>query len=131
MQQLQFEASWNKTLSTKDRELIQTIFDETKNVNHFGIQFTPIREAINHKQELLVTVIVHNFSQNPFLFNNTRIAFCNNHEVIVEKVFTLPTITIPPFVSMPWTFIFPAFDGELEKITSTGTLKFIENEFTT
>lgn len=107
MQQLQFEASWEKALSSKDRHLIETIFNETKYNGGSAIVFSPIREAINYKKELLLTVLVHNFSQEPFTFENTRVAYLNGQEVLAESIFTLPALTIPPHVSMPWTLIFP------------------------
>jgi len=111
MQQLQFESSWEKALSTQDRDYIEKLFNDTKGQHHATIVFSPIREAINHRNELLITVLVHNFSQNPFTFEDTRIVYSNEHEALAENVFTLPTFTIPPQVSMPWTFIFPVHQG--------------------
>lgn len=112
MQQLQFESSWDKALSAQDRDHIEKIFNETKQQHHSTIVLSPIREAINHKNELLITVLVHNFSQNTFTFENTRLVYSNGLEVLAEKVFTLPTLTIPPQVSIPWTFIFPIHQGK-------------------
>ena len=111
MQQLQFESSWDKTLSAQDRDYIEKLFNDTKGQHHSTIVFSPIREAINHRNELLITVLVHNFSQHPFTFEDTRLVYSNEQEVLAENVFTLPTLTIPPQVSMPWTFIFPVHQG--------------------
>ncbi|MEK4229745.1 SLAP domain-containing protein [Solibacillus sp. FSL H8-0538] len=108
MQQLQFEASWNKALATQDRHTIEKIFTETKQPNSSCILCSPIRQAINHKQELLVTVLVHNFTDQPLTFNKTRIVYRMQDEVIADEKFTLPTLIIPPQVSLPWTFIFPS-----------------------
>ena len=58
MQQLQFENSWDKALSAQDRSYIEKVFVETKHLNGTGVIFSPIREAINHKEALLVTVLV-------------------------------------------------------------------------
>ncbi|WP_332649558.1 SLAP domain-containing protein [Lysinibacillus sp. 54212] len=107
MQQLQFEAAWDKTLSSQDRDEIQRIFNETKHQNYSTIAFSPIREAINHKEELLITVLVHNFSDNPLIFDHTRLVYSTEQGAIAEKVFSLPALSIPPHTSMPWTFIFP------------------------
>ena len=109
MQQLQFEASWEKALAAQDRHNIEKIFNETKHLNSSGIVCSPIRQAVNHKQQLLVTVLVHNFTDNPLTFNNTRLVYRTQQQIIADDKFTLPTLTIPPFVSMPWTFIFPEF----------------------
>ncbi|MFF5996081.1 SLAP domain-containing protein [Lysinibacillus sp. KU-BSD001] len=107
MQQLQLEASWDKALSTQDREHIKKLFNETKQQHYSTIVFAPIREAINHRNELLVTVLVHNFTSFPFTFENTRLVYSNEQAVLAEQAFTLPALTIPANVSMPWTFIFP------------------------
>lgn len=107
MQQLHFEASWDKALSAQDREQIVKLFNETKEKHFANIVFSPIREAINHRNELLITVLVHNFSAFPLTFENTRLIYSNEKMVLAEKLFTLPALSIPPKVSMPWTFIFP------------------------
>ncbi|QCR31201.1 SLAP domain-containing protein [Lysinibacillus sp. SGAir0095] len=106
MQQLQFEASWDKALAAKDRLNIEKIFDETKHQDYSGVLCTPIREAINHEEALLVTVLVHNFTDDPLRINNTRLLYSIHGEAIADEVFTLPALTIPPKMSMPWTFIF-------------------------
>ena len=111
MQQLQFESSWAKALSAQDRDAIEKLFNDTKQQHDSTIVFSPIRQAINHQNELLVTVLVHNFSQQPLQFENTHLVYSNGQEVLAENVFTLPTLTIPPQVSMPWTFIFPVHQG--------------------
>lgn len=112
MQQLQFESSWAKALSAQDRESIEKLFNDTKQQRYSTIVFSPIRQAINHRNELLVTVLVHNFSQHPLQFKDTRLVYSNEQEVLAENVFTLPTLTIPPQVSMPWTFIFSVHQGD-------------------
>lgn len=107
MQQLQFEASWNKALSGKDRAEIEKVFEETKHANGRTIHFAPLREALNHKKDLLITVLVHNFNQEAHAFRDKRLCYSVGEEVIADHVFTLPALNIPPKTSMPWTFIFP------------------------
>ncbi|WP_449620748.1 SLAP domain-containing protein [Robertmurraya sp. Marseille-Q9965] len=107
MQELQFEASWDKALSTQDRMTIEKIYYDTKHQNNSKIVFSPIREASNHKQDLLVTALVHNFSSMPFSFQNIRLRYCIKDEKVAEYIFHLPKLTVPVQVSMPWTFIFP------------------------
>ena len=106
MQQLKFEASWDKALADQDRKQIEKIFNKTKDQTSSDILCSPIREAINHKEELLVSVIVHNFTEHSFSFNNIRLLYRIQGEVIADKAFTLVKLEIPPYVSMPWTFIF-------------------------
>ena len=106
MQQLQFESSWEKALSAQDRDAIEKLFNDTKEQHYTTIIFSPIRQAINHRNELLITVLVHNFTDQPLTFNNTRLRYKIQEEVIAENEFTLPNLVIPNEVSMPWTFIF-------------------------
>jgi SLAP domain-containing protein len=107
MQQLQFEASWEKALASQDRQKIERVFNETKCVDRSDIICTPIREAINHKEELLITVLVHNFTDKLFTFDNVRLVYSIQGEIIADHTFTVPALSIPANVSMPWTFIFP------------------------
>ena len=44
MQQLQFEASWEKALAAQDRHNIEKIFNETKHLNRSDIICSPIRQ---------------------------------------------------------------------------------------
>ncbi|MFD0050034.1 SLAP domain-containing protein [Actinomycetes bacterium NPDC127524] len=107
MQQLQYEESWDKALAAQDRQKIERIFSETKHLNISDILCSPIREAINHKEALLVSVLVHNFTDQTLTFKNARLLYSNQGEVIADKAFNLPALTISSQVSMPWTFIFP------------------------
>ncbi|KGR85297.1 hypothetical protein CD30_19190 [Ureibacillus massiliensis 4400831 = CIP 108448 = CCUG 49529] len=107
MQQLQFETSWDKTLAASDRLYIEQIFNETKIKNNAEFLCSTIREATNYKEELLVTVLVHNFSEQSLLFINTKLRYSIQGEFIAEKLFTIPGLIIPPHISVPWTFIFP------------------------
>src|SRR5690349_5445482 len=99
MQQLQFEASWDKALAAEDRQTIGKIFHETKHLNNSNILFAPIREAINYKEELLVTVLVHNFTDHTFKIHNTRLRYSIQGEVVADMTFTQPALTIPSNVS--------------------------------
>ena len=107
MQQLSFHPAWDKTISEKDRLLVEELFEQTYNQADDLIMSPVLRAAINHKKELLVTVLVHNFTHHSALFRNRSIFIqCDNFES--EQVFSIPDFVIPPVTSMPWTFIFPA-----------------------
>lgn len=107
MQQLKLESSWDKALSSKDRKDIEAIFLETSTNNLENIRLTPIWNAVNHRGELLITVLIHNFTQKTLTFSEKRLVYIENDEIVAESSFTLPTLVIPSKVSMPWTFIFP------------------------
>lgn len=108
MQKLQFELSWDKTLSIKDRERIKQAFLETSFSNHQDFQLTPLWEAFNHKGELLVTVLIHNFGKENLSFNNKKLCYFENNEIVAHNTFTLSKPIVEQETSMPWTFIFPA-----------------------
>lgn len=116
MQTLQFEPSWDKALSTKDRELIEGIFKESNSQTEKDIKLTQIWQAKNYKNELLITVLIHNFTDETLTFNETNLMYVENEQLIAEHTFTLPTLKIEPKSSMPWTFIFPV---ESQKGTAT------------
>jgi SLAP domain-containing protein len=107
MQMLRFESSWDKTLSDKDRVIIQQLFLETSRFNNESIQFVPLWQAINHKGDLLVTVLIHNFTKHVRLFQDNKMHYLENNKIVAEHIFTLPSLIIESKTSMPWTFIFP------------------------
>ncbi|WP_035321875.1 SLAP domain-containing protein [Peribacillus kribbensis] len=125
MQTLQFEASWDKALAPRDRENIERIFEETKDLDNFGILCSPIQEAINHKEALLVSVLVHNFTEHELTFQQARLVYSVQGETIADYMFTLPSLTIPQKVSMPWTFIFPKGEYAPHAAYEKGQLAFL------
>lgn len=107
MQRLFFEAAWDKTIAPQDRSRIEEIFAETAFDKKNDIAFSPVREAVNHRKELLVTVLVHNFKNQEITFADTKLGLRCDGKLTAEHVFSMP-LSIPPETSMPWTFIFPA-----------------------
>ncbi|MEK4484335.1 SLAP domain-containing protein [Psychrobacillus sp. FSL H8-0484] len=125
MQKLEFESSWAKALSSKDREEIEKTFLETSNTENHDLLLSPIWQAINHKGELLITVLVHNFTQQVITFNQTRLAYIENNKIIAQSTFTLPTLSIPPSISMPWTFIFSVDSLKSPAKLNSGSLEIV------
>ncbi|MEH6949512.1 SLAP domain-containing protein [Bacillus sp. JJ634] len=126
MQKLQFEPSWDKTLSLKDRKRIEEIHSETSLSNPANMQLTPLWQATNHKGELLITVLVHNFSQQVLLFHNKKLRYIENKEIIAEHIFILPSLVIQRETSMPWTFIFPVESLKKPATLEKGHLEFVD-----
>ena len=124
MQKLHYESSWDKALPTKDRERIINVFKETSAEHHSAIKFTPLWEATNYRDELLITVLVHNFSNDIVTFNNTKLRYIVNSDVIAEHAFTIPALEIQPKTSMPWAFIFPALSLNNHVNLDNGHLEF-------
>ena len=105
MQQLYLHPTWEKAISDKDRDLIETVFEQTYDQVDDIIMSPIIRVAFNHKNELLVTALVHNFTHHGTRFQN-RSVFLRCGDYMEEQSFTIQELSIPPFTSMPWTFIF-------------------------
>jgi hypothetical protein len=59
MQRLIFESAWDKTIDVKDRQDIITAFEQAKQSGDNQL-FIPLCSAINHRRDLLVSVIIQN-----------------------------------------------------------------------
>lgn len=107
MQELVFEAAWDKTIAPIDRERITLLFEETKEKLEDEIVFTPIRKAFNYKQSFLFSVLIHNFTDTTFSLQNCYLIYYEGNEIVASKKFSFPHVEIEGRTSMPWTFIFP------------------------
>lgn len=125
MQTLQFESSWEKTISIRDRELITEIFQDNNSSMIDGqiIRLVPIWEALNYKGEILITVLIHNFTDIEQIFQKQKIAYIEKETIIAEHTFTVPKLIIKPKTSMPWTFIFPVESLRMKEINGNGNLE--------
>ena len=113
MQKLVFEAAWDRTISQRDRKDLERTFHDGVASLENGVSFTTFRIAANHKNERLVTAIVHNNSAQNLIFENTPLQFWVGDTLLAEHTFTLPALQIEPETSLPWTFIFPADSFEI------------------
>ena len=107
MQRLELEAAWDKTIAPADRKVIIDLFNQTKNKQTESIVLLPIRQALNHRNDLLATVLLHNFTDSVFSFEAIDLAYLENDRMIAKDHFSFPDLTLPKETSMPWTFIFP------------------------
>ena len=105
LQKLQFEQAWNKTISQNDRHAVEQLFQQTVLLQEDYIACPIFRQAINHKNEMLVTVLIHNFSDQELIFENRNV-HCLLDDGQVTQNFTIQALRIPEKTSMPWTFIF-------------------------
>lgn len=127
MQNLQFESSWEHAIALKDRELITNIFQNSNTEDGQSIRLEPIWEAMNYKGEVLITVLIHNFSNTGLTFQNQKFTYIEKETIIAEHIFTVPQLIIKPKTSMPWTFIFPTESLEMKEIRRNGKLKMETN----
>ncbi|MDV2581720.1 SLAP domain-containing protein [Alkalibacillus haloalkaliphilus] len=111
MQKLVYEQNWENNLTEKDRNYIEEIFDNLSFDHSRKVDFTYLWQAINHRDDLLVTAIVHNLSGEDVLFNETVVEY----EGVAKDQFSLP-VTLDAHTSMPWTFIFNSYNNA-EKVS--------------
>ena len=103
MQTLYFEPAWDRTIAPADREKIIAYFQSQHLENDIQLSF--LWEAINHKGERLVTVLIDNVEDTSLPIQDTVIAYNKNGKSIAIGIFNLP-MEIQGKTSMPWTFIF-------------------------
>ena len=104
MQQLVYHPAWEKQLSHKDRQIIEDVFEATYDVQNDILETPFIRADFNHKGQLLVMVLIHNFTHRAIGITEKYVQLSQG-DFFYEQKFTLPT-RIAAFSSMPWTFIF-------------------------
>lgn len=107
MQQLIFESAWDKTIAPADRNSIIELFNQTKEEQKNGIKLFSIKQNLNHRNDLLAMVLVHNFTNEVFSFRQLDATYWENGREIATHYFSFPHVTLQPKTSMPWTFIFP------------------------
>ncbi len=105
MQKLFWESAWDKTIAPADREKITTHFH--KHLPHLleEVHLSFYKKAINHKNELLITVLVHNPRDVVLHLHDVGITFEEEGQKIASGIFNVP-VEIDKHTSMPWTFIF-------------------------
>jgi len=106
MQKLTFERAWDKTIAKGDREHIKTVFSKQVNTLEEGVHLSFLKKAVNYKNELLITVLIHNRMEAELSIDQTVISYEEIGKEIAKAAFIVPC-TIQAKTSMPWTFIFP------------------------
>lgn len=105
MQKLYFEPAWDRTIAPADREKMINHFQQQTTQLQDGVHFSFLRKARNHKDEQLITVLIHNCEETNFRLHNTVIAYYEQGEQLAAATFSLPC-EIAGHTSMPWTFIY-------------------------
>ncbi|RLL47766.1 SLAP domain-containing protein [Oceanobacillus piezotolerans] len=106
MQRLEFEAAWDKTIAKRDREKIIDIFQGLTHKDK-GIVFTFLKQAINHRNDLLLMVLIHNYNAERAVFKSPKIRVKKQENIIAEYQFERQPPDLKGNTSIPWTFIFP------------------------
>ena len=124
MQRLEFEAAWDKTIAPADRKVIIDLFNQTKEQQTESIVLLPIRQALNHRNDLLATVLLHNFTDSVFSLEAIDLSYLENDRVIATHHFSFPGLILPKETSMPWTFIFPEHVRVEEPLLKNSEIRF-------
>ncbi|VEI06524.1 SLAP domain-containing protein [Kurthia zopfii] len=95
---LSFEKTWENAIAPIDRQAITQLFEDTKDSQE---RYSHYKSTTNHRGHTLITLLIHNRSDQPLLFNHTEVAYENNVDF-----FTIPKLIIPPKTSTPWCFIY-------------------------
>src|SRR5699024_3271190 len=107
MQQLFFEAAWDRTISDQDRRYITELFEAKDHEKGKGLEHNYRDHAINQCGDLLYTVMIHNYHDIAYAFDDKNASLQDPDGNIITEKFTIP-VNISPRTSMPWTFIFPS-----------------------
>ncbi|GAK04278.1 hypothetical protein JCM19037_2667 [Geomicrobium sp. JCM 19037] len=100
-QTLYWHPAWEKTISIEDRKHVEKLFTCTPRK-----PYTVFRVAINHKGELLVSALIQNEDQTPWI--RQMLAFVQDSKPIAKGHFHVHVL---PKTSMAWTFIFSDYGG--------------------
>ncbi|MDX8046873.1 SLAP domain-containing protein [Gracilibacillus sp. S3-1-1] len=112
MQKLFFEDAWDRTISKEDRLNIKKVFEQTKKNAEEGITFVPVRSAINHRNDLLIISLIHNFQPEGTNLTNITIQLFQGDRHIASRHIKEERLRLSAKTSMPWTFIFPEIGYE-------------------
>ncbi len=127
IQKLYFEPAWERTISEQHRTQITNIFKQIKIEKVVHGTATYLWHAYNHQGNLLVTVLLHNSSDKAIHFKHKLVRCLSGEEEIAVQTFSIPS-EMPPYTSMPWTFIF--LKERIRDDVDTGMIHIIvENDF--
>src|SRR5699024_4804174 len=121
MQQLFFEAAWDRTISDQDRRYITDLFEAKDHEKGKGLESNYIINEINHSGDLLYTVMLHNYQYIAYVFVDKNASLQDPDCNIITENFTIP-VNISPRTSMPWTFIFPSSMVDAVKVSEASFL---------
>lgn len=124
MQRLIFESAWDKTIDVKDRQDIITAFEQAKQSGDNQL-FIPLCSAINHRRDLLVSVIIQNDTDKILSLQHKTLTYLEGAKPIAAQTFHDRRLTIPAKCSMPWTFIFPSSTLKKEPQLEDGHLQVV------
>ncbi|EQB38492.1 MULTISPECIES: SLAP domain-containing protein [Virgibacillus] len=122
MQRLIFEQAWAKTIDPNDRRTIEQVFAEA-NASETNQSFVPLQQARNHRGDLLIMVIIQNYTSEQWTLDPITLTYYENENCVATHTFSDPRLILDAKCSMPWTFIFPKTVIQQEPNFINGYLK--------
>lgn len=116
MQTLQFEQTWERSISAQDRLIIAQAFEQ-RIIQEGTVHADIIRTAYNHRGELLVTVLIHNETDYEMRCADRAVTVQTKESTSTQR-FTEPKLVVPNHSSMPWTFIFKNMNVTVDEVLS-------------
>ncbi|PIC98413.1 MULTISPECIES: SLAP domain-containing protein [unclassified Sporosarcina] len=113
--QIVFEATWEATLSDKQKQAFILQYETKKSV-HEEFTATPILLKRKRNGGLVATVFLQNNRNELLSIREAIVCVVNEHsDVVAEETFSL-SLDIPPFAATPWSFIFlPTYVHSIEE----------------
>src|SRR5699024_5974773 len=105
MQQLFFEAAWDRTISDQDRRYITELFEAKDHEKGKGLESTYINHSINHRGDLLFTFMLHNYQDIAYSFVDKNASLQDPDGNIITEKYTI-LVNISQRTNMQWSFIF-------------------------
>jgi SLAP domain-containing protein len=102
---LVLQDTWDRAISDQDRKIILETY-QGSTTQEGKIEFIPIRAGLNVHDNLFATVLIQNGSLEDMRFDQLKLLFEENNEIIAEELFTISELEILANTSTPWTFIF-------------------------
>ncbi|GAA0426622.1 SLAP domain-containing protein [Agaribacter marinus] len=122
MQRLVFEKAWDKTIDSQDRQDLVKAFEKANQADH-PERFIPFWQARNHRDDLLITVIIQNLTDDILTLDGVRLTYDEKGYAIATHTFSDARLTLEPRCSMPWTFIFPKSTIQQEPELESGYVR--------
>ncbi len=125
LQQLLYHPAWKKQVDSGLDQQIQETFLQTRDDQEKVI--IPIRQAINHNGDYLLTVLFHNRTQQAIHLSNIHLSVSSPYFQAVQHQFPTTEWYVEPQTSSPWTFIFREmnYSGELADDVRDLQIEFI------
>jgi SLAP domain-containing protein len=117
--QLIYESTWEKSMSKKDKELFERLYQDNLTDISEEVRFLNLRTGFNVHGDLFATVLIQNGTDKDIPLFQLPLRYCDAKGVIAEESFTYQSLIIQAQSSTPWTFLFPKEKIQRKEINLT------------